>query len=63
MKKHLLSIICLLVAGASFAQDKPRKEWLPKRGDMAIGVDVIPLLKYVGNAFNGNTSNSLDHLG
>lgn len=63
MKKHLLSIICLLVAGASFAQDKPQKEWLPKRGDMAIGVDVIPLLKYVGNAFNGNLNNSLDHLG
>ena len=45
------------------AQGGDSKNYLPKQGDIAFGIDTKPLLKYVGNVFNGNTDNSLDYLG
>ncbi|ASB48423.1 hypothetical protein [Alkalitalea saponilacus] len=35
-------------------------EYFPKAGDIAIGFDATPFLNYVGNMFNGATSNSLN---
>lgn len=49
--------------GTNAQTKKSEKDYLPKQGDWAIGVDVVPVLKYIGNAFNGNTDNSIDHLG
>lgn len=55
---------CLLpLMGANAQEKKCEKDYLPKAGDWAIGIDVVPILKYVGNAFNGNTNNTIDHLG
>lgn len=62
--KKILSIIMiglLPLMGVS-AQEKAQKNYLPEEGDWALGIDVVPLLKYVGNAFNGNTSNELNGL-
>lgn len=60
-------ISCLLIAllpmAAASAQEKAQKQYLPEEGDWALGIDVIPLLKYVGNAFNGNTNNDITYLG
>ena len=37
---------------------------MPEEGDWALGIDVVPILKYIGNAFNGTDgSNGLDHVG
>lgn len=55
---------CLLpLMGVNAQEKKCEKDYLPKKGDWAIGIDVVPVLKYIGNAFNGNTDNSIDHLG
>ena len=52
---------------ASFAQEaadkKAPKVYLPEKGDWSVGFDVAPVLKYVGNLFNGNTNNTLETLG
>lgn len=66
MKKILFIItICLLPFAGTNAQqtEKSTKDYLPKAGDWAIGIDVVPVLKYVGNAFNGNRNNEIEHLG
>lgn len=64
MKKLLIIIACLLpLIGANAQKTKCEKDYLPKQGDWAVGIDVVPVLKYIGNAFNGNTDNSIDHLG
>ncbi|MFW5709971.1 MAG: hypothetical protein ACOCXW_00730 [Bacteroidota bacterium] len=33
---------------------------LPRGGDIAIGTDALPYLRYLGNFFNGNTNNTLN---
>lgn len=63
--KKILSIItiCLLPLMGVSAQEKAEKQYLPEEGDWAIGIDVVPLLKYVGNAFNGSQENEIESLG
>lgn len=64
MKKILsIFIIALLPLLGANAQTKQEKQYLPEEGDWAIGIDVVPLLKYIGNAFNGNTDNNIESLG
>lgn len=64
MKKILLFLLCLSTFVATNAQTKaPKVNYLPQEGDWAIGIDVMPIFKYIGNAFNGNTYNELNHLG
>lgn len=47
-----------------WAEEKQQKQYLPEEGDWALGIDVVPILKYIGNAFNGtNGSNELSHVG
>ena len=65
--KKIISIIMIAAllpfAGAS-AQEQEEKQYLPEAGDWALGIDVVPVLRYIGNAFNGNTNNQyIDNLG
>ena len=64
--KKLIAIIlsaCLFPA-MLWAEEKQQKQYLPEEGDWALGIDVVPILKYIGNAFNGTDgSNGLDHVG
>ena len=65
MKKIIAIILsaCLFPA-MLWAEDKEQKQYLPEEGDWALGIDVVPILKYIGNAFNGtNGSNELSHVG
>lgn len=60
MKKLFLALAFVSVASFAFAQDLTNKKGvniLPEAGEWAIGVDAVPFLEYVGNAFN-NTDNS-----
>ena len=43
---------------AADAAAKTAKVYAPEQGDFAIGFDVTPVLRYVGNFFNGNTNNT-----
>ena len=51
----IISIALLPFVGVN-AQDK-EKNYLPEAGDMALGVNLMPVFKYAGNLFNGNTNN------
>lgn len=65
MKKLIVIILsaCLFPA-MLWAEEKQQKQYLPEEGDWALGIDVVPILKYIGNAFNGtNGSNELSHVG
>lgn len=55
--KKIISIItiCLLPLMGANAQKKSDKQYLPQQGDWAIGVDVVPLLKCIGDG-HGNES-------
>lgn len=60
----------LLSVGVVYAQNseetgnKTRKTIeLPKAGDIGLGIDVVPVFKYVGNMFNGATNNGLNSFG
>lgn len=64
--KKIISIItiCLLPLMGVSAQEKAEKQYLPEEGDWALGIDVVPVLRYIGNAFNGNLNNEyIDNLG
>ena len=54
--KKILSIIaiCLLPLMGANAQKKSDKQYLPEQGDWAIGVDVVPLLKCIGDGHSTN---------
>ncbi|HIY50193.1 MAG TPA: hypothetical protein H9834_10325 [Candidatus Barnesiella excrementavium] len=65
MKKLIVIILsaCLFPA-MLWAEEKQQKQYLPEEGDWALGIDVVPILKYIGNAFNGTDgSNGLNHVG
>lgn len=63
MKKIIIILFGILPLIGMNAQDKTPKQYLPQAGDWAVGIDVVPVLKYIGNAFNGNTDNDIEHLG
>ena len=65
MKKFFIVMAALVsFAGMDAQEQKTEKQYLPEAGDWALGVDVVPVLRYVGNAFNGNTNNEyIDNLG
>lgn len=53
MKKIIsIVIIALLPLIGANAQKKNDKQYLPEEGDWAVGVNVIPLLKYIGDGKN-----------
>ena len=66
MKKILtITIMCLLPALVANAQDHEsrQKVYVPQKGEFSLGVDLKPILKYVGNIFNGSSDNTLNNLG
>jgi len=66
MKKRVLLIAAIFMAGATFAQDqltsKKGTPILPEAGDYAIGFDAANAVNYFGNLMNGNDSNSANNL-
>lgn len=71
MKKLLLIAVavCMLPLAVSAQEtgatkkDKANKVYLPEQGDFSIGFNAAPLFQYVGQLFNGATSNTLKPLG
>jgi len=61
MKKSVVMIALAFGVSSAFAQDLTSKKgepMLPESGDWAISMNVDPIFTFIGNAFNGNTSNS-----
>ncbi|MFL5763164.1 MAG: hypothetical protein ACJ77K_04420 [Bacteroidia bacterium] len=61
MKKSVLVVALAFGVTGAFAQDLTSKKGepiLPEAEDWAISMDANPIFNYVGNAFNGSTSNS-----
>lgn len=61
MKKIATSIVLLLVANYSIAQElisKKGEVFLPDSGDYAISLDASPFLNYLGNMFGKTASNN-----
>ena len=50
-------------ASVSAKGNDSTKVYLPQKGDFAIGVNLNPILNYVGNIFNGTTNNKLENFG
>jgi hypothetical protein len=64
IKITLVLAICSF-AWMSQAQNVERKEKpvLPKAGDIGLGIDLVPVLDYVGNMFNGTLNNGWNIFG
>lgn len=66
MKKSVLVIALAFGVTGAFAQDLTSKKGepiLPEAEDWAISLDADPMFQFVGNAFNGSTSNSAPSVG
>lgn len=74
MKKQIIAMALLLSMGCGTvaAQDsednaekkKAKREFtLPKAGDIALGIDIAPMFRYIGNMFNHSTENSYNSFG
>ena len=51
-------------SGDASVEKKEKKNFvLPQAGDISLGIDVVPMLEYFGNFFNGATSNSYSSFG
>jgi hypothetical protein len=74
MKKITISLLFSLTINVVFCQgidttsinnttnivNKKGVRLLPKAGDFAIGLDLVPILNYFGNSFNGTQNNSFN---
>ena len=61
MKKSVLMIALAFGVTSAFAQDLTSKKGepiLPEAEDWAISMNADPIFDFVGNAFNGSTSNA-----
>ena len=56
-----LLALSVLPLGVLTAQDE--KDYLPKAGDLAIGIDMQPIYTFFGNIANGNLANGLNQFG
>lgn len=66
MKKIVLSLAAVLTFGVVSAQDltsSKGENYLPQEGDWSIGFNASNAFKFVGNAFNGATSNEAPTFG
>lgn len=60
MKKIILTVAAVFALGSVNAQElvsKKGENYLPEAGDWAISFNADGIFEYIGNAFNGNTSN------
>ena len=60
-KISAILMLSVLPLGALMAQDA--KNYLPKAGDYAIGIDMQPIYSFFGNLANGDTGNGLNTFG
>lgn len=64
MKKIFFSLTLCMFGFAVLAQDtlvsNTNNKYLPKAGDIAVGIDGDPIFTYLGNMFNGTQNNSLN---
>lgn len=61
MKKIILTVAAVFALSSVNAQDlksKKGENYLPEAGDWAISFNADGIFEYVGNSFNGNTSNN-----
>lgn len=63
MKKIIGVSLALVFSAASFAQNeqvqnKNGVDMIPVSGEWGVGMNALPVLYFVGNAFNGNNSNT-----
>ena len=63
MKRILGVSLALVFSAASFAQNeqiqnKNGVDMMPVSGEWGVGMNALPVINYIGNAFNGNTSNT-----
>lgn len=63
MKTILLFTLSFIICCHLQAQDEPLlgkkgQEILPQKGDIGLGVNLIPFLYWAGNSFNGNANNT-----
>jgi hypothetical protein len=66
MKKSVLVIALAFGVTGAFAQDLTSKKGepiLPEAEDWAISMDADPIFSFIGNAFNGSTSNAAPGVG
>ena len=63
--KRIATVLMLSVLplGVLTAQDEVKKDYLPKAGDLAIGIDMQPVYSFFGNLANGNAANGLAQFG
>ena len=54
-------MLSVLPLGVLTAQDE--KDYLPKAGDLAIGIDMQPVYTFFGNLANGDAGNTLGQFG
>lgn len=58
-----LLMLSVLPLGALTAQIQMEKDYLPKAGDWAIGIDMQPVYRFIGNIANGTQNNELEQFG
>lgn len=64
--KIIIALIFMMCSAWAFhvqAAERENKPILPKAGDIGIGIDLVPVLDYVGNIFNGTANNSWNTFG
>lgn len=63
MKRYIILIVlCVLTFTSAMAQGDAKKAYIPEQGDIAVSFDAAPVLKFVGNMFNGSSNNTLNNL-
>ena len=59
--KILLASACMMLVSTAYVDaKKPEKDYLPKAGDVTIGVNAVPFLNYLGNCFGKQRNNDID---
>lgn len=63
MKKIIGVSLALVISAGSFAQNeqiqnKNGVDMMPTSGEWGVGMNAMPIINYIGNAFNGNTNNT-----
>lgn len=59
--KILLASACMMLVSTAYVDaKKPEKDYLPKAGDVTIGVNAIPFLNYLGNVFGKQFENAIN---
>ena len=59
--KILLASACMMLVSTAYVDaKKPEKDYLPKAGDVTIGVNAVPFLNYLGNCFGKTKKNNIN---